>query len=208
MRLGNRTADWLGSDTASISKEAVVLVPGCSPAKPSKRWPAAHFAAVARPDGDWTRDVAIVGTAAIAMPPIWSSPRRWVAPTWWARPIWSCTDRLVRQRACRDGNDTATGVPRRQDRRADADGDGTGYRPGHVAPTGAKIGLGQAGQDRGCDAAGRCSTRCATWPVQKDEPGVFRNSSSSSLEGRPRMALRCGNLPNRAMMSRCLTAYS
>ena len=56
--------DWLGSDTASISKEAVVLVPGCSPAKPSKRWPAAHFAAVARELMATGRDVAIVGTAA------------------------------------------------------------------------------------------------------------------------------------------------
>ena len=56
--------DWLGSDMASISKEAVVLVPGCSPAKPSKRWPAAHFAAVARELMSTGRDVAIVGTAA------------------------------------------------------------------------------------------------------------------------------------------------
>ena len=56
--------DWLGSDTASISKEAVVLVPGCSPAKPSKRWPASHFAAVARELMATGRDVAIVGTAA------------------------------------------------------------------------------------------------------------------------------------------------
>lgn len=56
--------DWLGSDMASISKEAVVLVPGCSPAKPSKRWPAAHFAAVARELMASGRDVAIVGTAA------------------------------------------------------------------------------------------------------------------------------------------------
>ena len=56
--------DWLGSDMASIGKEAVVLVPGCSPAKPSKRWPAAHFAAVARELMSTGRDVAIVGTAA------------------------------------------------------------------------------------------------------------------------------------------------
>ena len=56
--------DWLGSAKASISKEAVVLVPGCSPAKPSKRWPAAHFAAVARELMASGRDVAIVGTAA------------------------------------------------------------------------------------------------------------------------------------------------
>ena len=56
--------DWLGSAKASISKQAVVLVPGCSPAKPSKRWPAAHFAAVARELMASGRDVAIVGTAA------------------------------------------------------------------------------------------------------------------------------------------------
>ena len=56
--------DWLASAKASISKQAVVLVPGCSPAKPSKRWPAAHFAAVARELMASGRDVAIVGTAA------------------------------------------------------------------------------------------------------------------------------------------------
>ena len=56
--------DWLGSAKASISKQAVVLVPGCSPAKPSKRWPAARFAAVARELMASGRDVAIVGTAA------------------------------------------------------------------------------------------------------------------------------------------------
>ena len=56
--------DWLASAKASISKQAVVLVPGCSPAKPSKRWPAAHFAAVARGLMASGRDVAIVGTAA------------------------------------------------------------------------------------------------------------------------------------------------
>ncbi|MED5312604.1 MAG: glycosyltransferase family 9 protein [Pseudomonadota bacterium] len=56
--------DWLGSAKASISKQAVVLVPGCSPAKPSKRWPAANFAAVARELMASGRDVAIVGTAA------------------------------------------------------------------------------------------------------------------------------------------------
>ena len=56
--------DWLASAKASISKQAVVLVPGCSPAKPSKRWPPAHFAAVARELMASGRDVAIVGTAA------------------------------------------------------------------------------------------------------------------------------------------------
>ncbi len=56
--------DWLGSAKVSISKQAVVLAPGCSPAKPSKRWPAAHFAAVARELMASGRDVAIVGTAA------------------------------------------------------------------------------------------------------------------------------------------------
>ncbi len=56
--------DWLASAKASISKQAVVLVPGCSPAKPSKRWPAAHFAAVARELMASGRAVAIVGTVA------------------------------------------------------------------------------------------------------------------------------------------------
>ena len=56
--------DWLGSQSSSIAEGSVVLVPGCSPAKPSKRWPAPHFAAVARDLAADGRKVAIVGTAA------------------------------------------------------------------------------------------------------------------------------------------------
>ena len=61
--------DWLvsgnfdgNSDTAAA--DAVVLVPGCSPAKPSKRWPASSYAAVANSFITDGREVVIVGTAA------------------------------------------------------------------------------------------------------------------------------------------------
>ncbi len=37
---------------------------------------------------------------------------------------------------------------------------------------------------------------------QNDDPGCFRNSISSSVEGRPRMRLRCGKRPNRWMIRR------
>jgi len=42
----------------------LVLVPGCSPAKPSKRWPAESFAALANLAMAQGRDVVIVGTVA------------------------------------------------------------------------------------------------------------------------------------------------
>ena len=41
---------------------------------------------------------------------------------------------------------------------------------------------------------------------QYDDPGCFRNSISSSVEGRPRMRLRWGKRPNRSMMRRCPSA--
>ena len=41
-----------------------VLVPGCSAAKPQKRWPADRFAAIATTEMETGRKVAIVGTAA------------------------------------------------------------------------------------------------------------------------------------------------
>ena len=56
--------DWLRNDIPMIGEGAVILVPGCSSAKPSKRWPAAHFAAVARDVMSIGLSVAIVGTAA------------------------------------------------------------------------------------------------------------------------------------------------
>jgi len=56
--------DWLRADTSMIGEGAVILVPGCSPAKPSKRWPAAHFAAVAREVRSIGLPVVIVGTTA------------------------------------------------------------------------------------------------------------------------------------------------
>ena len=45
-------------------QDALVLVPGCSPAKPSKRWPGAAFASLADLAGQQGHHVLIVGTAA------------------------------------------------------------------------------------------------------------------------------------------------
>ena len=57
--------DWLVSGkTGAEGRRALVLVPGCSPAKPGKRWPTSSYAALANnfiADG---RKVVIVGTAA------------------------------------------------------------------------------------------------------------------------------------------------
>src|SRR5690606_21967498 len=41
---------------------------------------------------------------------------------------------------------------------------------------------------------------------QNEEPGSVRNTRSSSLVSRPRIAFRCGKRPKRATMSRCCTA--
>lgn len=39
---------FLKADKVDISGPYAVLMPGCSPAKPSKRWPASHYAALAK----------------------------------------------------------------------------------------------------------------------------------------------------------------
>ena len=58
--------DWLdtGTGMATAFDGATVLIPGCSAAKPSKRWPATSFAALAQAEIDSGRQVAVVGTAA------------------------------------------------------------------------------------------------------------------------------------------------
>ena len=58
--------DWLDSETglAAAHTGASVLIPGCSAAKPSKRWPADCFAALARAEMKAGREVVLVGTAA------------------------------------------------------------------------------------------------------------------------------------------------
>jgi hypothetical protein len=57
-------------------------------------------------------------------------------------------------------------------------------------------------------APGLCELqRSASFSAQKLLPGPSRNFSSSSVDRRPRMALRCGNLPNRSMMSLWACAY-
>ncbi len=66
---GDRTVtaslDWLTPDEkVTEGKDALVLVPGCSPAKPGKRWPASCFAVLANSFIADGRKVVIVGTAA------------------------------------------------------------------------------------------------------------------------------------------------
>ena len=60
---------WLEGDGArdgigDAAGDAVVLVPGCSVAKPSKRWPSSSYAALANIFIESGRKVVIVGTAA------------------------------------------------------------------------------------------------------------------------------------------------
>jgi len=57
------TTDWLTGRQDASTANHVVLIPGCSPAKPAKRWPAASFAALAaRLKGDGYEPV-LAGTA-------------------------------------------------------------------------------------------------------------------------------------------------
>ena len=61
--------DWLSSGGISAEKDAagrdaLVLVPGCSPAKPGKRWLASSYAVLANAFRAKGRKVVIVGTAA------------------------------------------------------------------------------------------------------------------------------------------------
>ena len=59
--------DWLDKGAAGPDGDlfgATVLVPGCSAAKPQKRWPAERFADIATAEMETGRKVAIVGTAA------------------------------------------------------------------------------------------------------------------------------------------------
>lgn len=66
--LTDNPMDWLDNGTATIPAEmpdrAVVLVPGCSPAKPQKRWHYERFAALAAHLKASGHHVVIVGTNA------------------------------------------------------------------------------------------------------------------------------------------------
>ena len=54
--------DWLVADDVH-ARRRVVLIPGCSPAKPQKRWAAAHYATLAQHLIDAGFTPALVGTA-------------------------------------------------------------------------------------------------------------------------------------------------
>ncbi|MEC7304466.1 MAG: glycosyltransferase family 9 protein [Pseudomonadota bacterium] len=59
--------DWLDDADGKMAGDlagATILVPGCSAAKPGKRWPAAKYAAVAEMEMTSGRKVAVVGTSA------------------------------------------------------------------------------------------------------------------------------------------------
>ena len=57
--------DWLTrGEHDSAAKDSIILVPGCSPAKPRKRWPASSYAMLANNFIKEGRRVVIVGTAA------------------------------------------------------------------------------------------------------------------------------------------------
>lgn len=56
--------DWMGKTFHGLElpQRYAVLLPGCSPAKPSKRWPAAHYADLARQLQDRGIAVVLAGT--------------------------------------------------------------------------------------------------------------------------------------------------
>ena len=54
--------DWLAADDDKNARRRVVLIPGCSPAKPEKRWPSASYAALAQHLIDAGFTPALVGT--------------------------------------------------------------------------------------------------------------------------------------------------
>ena len=53
--------DWLAADDKN-ARRRVVLIPGCSPAKPEKRWPSASYAALTQHLIDAGFTPALVGT--------------------------------------------------------------------------------------------------------------------------------------------------
>ena len=64
-RVVRASLDWLtSSQKTTEGKDALVLVPGCSPTKPGKRWPASSYATLANSFIADGRNVVIVGTAA------------------------------------------------------------------------------------------------------------------------------------------------
>ena len=54
---------WLAGAGETVPRDRVILIPGCSPAKPEKRWPAGHYADLARMLISEGHRVALVGTA-------------------------------------------------------------------------------------------------------------------------------------------------
>lgn len=55
--------DWLKTTAEEPSSKLAVLIPGCSPAKPAKRWPAERFSALAMKLADEGYEPALVGTS-------------------------------------------------------------------------------------------------------------------------------------------------
>lgn len=66
--LADNPMSWLDGtaqlDALGVPVNPVILVPGCSPAKPAKRWSVDQFAALAQMAHDAGNDVVVVGTAA------------------------------------------------------------------------------------------------------------------------------------------------
>mgnify|MGYP001208090454 CR=1 FL=1 len=65
-RAGRAPLDWLTGpvDHLDLPPRYVVLVPGCSPHRPQKRWPPENYAALARRLLETGTDAVLVGTAA------------------------------------------------------------------------------------------------------------------------------------------------
>ena len=62
--LPRRVPDFLKDRGPRLPSPYIVLVPGAAPHRPAKRWPAPHFAALARAISSWGSQPVIIGSAA------------------------------------------------------------------------------------------------------------------------------------------------
>ena len=150
--------DWLAADDQN-ARRRVVLIPGCSPAKPEKRWPSASYAALAQQLIDAGFTPALVGTgidAAVGDDILARTP---ACENFIGKTSLVELASLLKGAALVVGNDTGP-VFLAAGQRADIDADVASYRSGHVsAPRQAAYWMRQdsieAITPRSCDGSAR-----------------------------------------------------